>query len=310
VSRLRGRELLVMSVRELLAAAAREQVALVALAAPAPAAMAGFARAARDAEAPLLLVRPSGQGEEKGPEEGRDDTAFAEAAFSAAAALGFRGPFALLKDPPRAGGAVPDRERVQREIEAGFTGMSLAAADTQQSARDAALAATPVCQLELGLEIVPMGGARAAAELARQLRSRGAAPSAVRITGMEDEAAALGEELQGTALSTATESLAPELAPRGLRQLVAAGPFLRALRRAAPKEIWATLQGWADETSATLEQSAARHQRLLRDLPGPAQARLEALCCFEALELFRAAGAQRTSTRLIGALAALHEGEE
>lgn len=299
-----------MSVRELLAAAAREQVALVALAAPAPAAMAGFARAARDAEAPLLLVRPSGQGEEKGPEEGRDDTAFAEAAFAAAAALQFRGPFALLKDPPRAAGAVPDRERVQREIEAGFTGVSLAAADTQESARDAALAATPVCQLELGLEIVPMGGARAAAELARQLRSRGAAPSAVRITGMEDDAAALGEELQGIALSTATESLAEELARRGLRQLVAAGPFLRALRRAAPRNVWATLQAWADETSATLEQSAARHQRLLRDLPAPAQARLEALCCFEAMELFRAAGAQKTSRRLIGAVAALHEGEE
>ncbi|HET7788496.1 MAG TPA: hypothetical protein VFL36_21155 [Myxococcales bacterium] len=299
-----------MSVRDLLAAAAREQVALVALSAPAPAAMAGFARAARDAQAPLLLVRPSGQGEEKGPEEGRDDSAFAEAAFAAADGLRFRGPFALLKDPPRALGAVPDRERVQREIEAGFTGLSLAAADTQQSARDAALAATPVCQLELGLEIVPLGGARAAAELARQLRSRGAAPSAVRITGMEDEAAALGEGLRGIALSTATESLADGLARRGMRQLVASGPFLRALRRAAPRQIWETLEAWADETGATLEQSAARHQRLLRDLPAPAQARLEALCCFEALDLFRTAGAQGTSTRVVSAVAALHEGEE
>jgi hypothetical protein len=132
----------------------------------------------------------------------------------------------------------------------------------------------------------------------------------VRITGMEDEAASLGEELQGIALSTATESLAARLARRGLRQLVAAGPFLRALHRAAPRQLWETLQAWADHTGATLEQSAARHQRLLRDLPAPAQARLEALACFEALELFRAAGAQKTSSRLIGAVAALHEGEE
>ena len=50
-----------------------------------------------------------------------DDVAFAEGAFKAAAEIGFRGPLALLKDPPRAGSAVPDRERVQREIEAGVT---------------------------------------------------------------------------------------------------------------------------------------------------------------------------------------------
>ena len=107
----------------------------------------------------------------------------------------FYGPLALLKEPPRAGSAVPDSERIQREVESGFTGVSLAAADTQQDARNAALTASAVCQMELGLEIVPLGGARAAAELARQLRSRGAPPSAVRITGMEDDAETLSAEL-------------------------------------------------------------------------------------------------------------------
>ncbi len=310
VARLAGRELFVVSMRELLAAAARENLALVALSAPAPAAIRGFARAARDAEAPLLLVRPSGDSGEKGPEEARDDSAFTEIAFAAADGLRFFGPMALLKDPPRAAGAIAERDRVQREIEAGFTGLSVAAADTQRGARDAALAAASVCQMELGLEIVPLGGARAAAELAHQLGSRGATPSAVRITGMEDDAAALAEELNQVALSTGIESLAPELCARGLRQLVACGPFLRALRRAAPAETWDALQGWADDTGATLEQSAARHQRLLRDLPDAVQERLEALCCFEALDLLRAASVQKTSRRLLGALAALHEGEE
>jgi hypothetical protein len=295
--------------RDLLAAAAREDLLLVALAAPAPAAIAGFARAARDATAPLLLVRPSGIADEKGPEEARDDTAFADAAFGAAGDLPFLGPLALLKEPPRAGSAVPDSERIQREVEAGFTGVSLAAADTQQDARNAALTASAVCQMELGLEIVPLGGARAAAELARQLRSRGAPPSSVRITGLEEEAESLSIELGDTALSTATESVALQLPRRGLRQLVASGPFLRALRKALPQETWDGLQAWADEKGATLEQSAARHQRLLRDLPAAVQERLEALCCFEALDLFRKAGARGTSARLIAAVAALHQGE-
>jgi hypothetical protein len=310
VARLAGRELLVMSVRELLLAAARAQLPLVVLSAPAPAAIRGFTRAARDAEAPLLLARPSGEGGEKGPEEARDDDAFTEAAFQSADGLRFLGPMALLKEPPRAAGAIAERDRVQREIEAGFTGLSLAAADTQRGARDAALAAASICQMELGLEIVPLGGAGAAAELARQLRSRGATPSAVRITGMEDEAAALAQEFGEIALSTGIESLAPELRERGLRQLVACGPFLRALRRAAPAEIWDGLQAWADETGATLEQSAAHHQRLLRDLPHAVQERLEALCCYEALDLLRAASAHRSSRRLIAGLAAIHEGEE
>ena len=310
VSRLEGRELLVLSMRELLAAAAREKTLLVAFAAPAPAAMAGFARAARDAEAPLLLVRPSGAAEEKGPEEARDDAAFAEAAFRAADELHFLGPFALLKDPPRAGSAVPDRERVQREIEMGFTSVSLAAADTQADARDAALAAAVACQMELGLEVVPLGGAQAAAELARQLRSRGAPPSAVRITGLEDQARDLSGDLNGTALSSASESMAGELLGLGISQLVASGPFLRALRRSVPPDIWDTLQAWSDEKGAPLEQAAARHQRLLRDLPAAVQEKLEALCCFEALELLRKTGARHSGPRLIEAVAALHAGED
>ena len=310
VSRLGGKELLVLSMRDLLAAAARESVLLVAFCAPAPAAMAGFARAARDADAPLLLVRPSGAAEERGPEESRDDTAFAEAAFKAASEIRFYGPLALLKDPPRAGSAVPDQERVQHEMEAGFTGVSLAASDAQEQVRDAALAATAVCQMELGLEIVPMGGAAAAAELARQLRSRGAAPSAARITGLEDEAAALSADLPGTSLSSATESLAPHLTGLRVQQLVAAGPFLRALRKAAPPDVWEKLQSWADEKGATLEQSAARHQRLLRDLPAAALDRLEALCCFAALDLFKAVGAEKTNARLLEALRVLHEKDD
>lgn len=309
VARLGGRDLLVLSMREILAAAARENLPLVALAAAAPAAIAGFARAARDAEAPLLLMRPSGA-DEKGPEEARDDVAFAEAAFRAAGDLRFFGPVALLKDPPRAGSALPDPQRVQAEIDAGFTGVSLAAADTQQDARNAALTASAVCQMELGLEIVPLGGPKAAAELARQLRSRGAPPSAVRITGMEEEAADLAAQLEGMALCSATESVAPLLARNGLRQLTASGPFLRALRRAAPAETWDALQAWADEKGASLEQSAAHHQRLLRGLPEVVQDRLEALCCFEALDLFRKASVRGTSPRLIAAVAAMHEGED
>lgn len=310
VSRLGGKELLVLSMRDLLAAAARENVLLVAFCAPAPAAMAGFARAARDAEAPLLLVRPSGAADERGPEESRDDTAFAEAAFKAADEIHFHGPLALLKDPPRAGSALPDQERVEHEIDAGFTGVSLAASDAQAEVRDAALAATAVSQRELGLEIVPLGGAGAAAELAKQLGSRGAPPSAVRITGLEDDAPALAKDLPGTSLSSATEALAPHLAGLHVRQLVAAGPFLRSLRKVAPPDVWEKLQSWADEKGATLEQSAAKHQRLLRDLPPAASERLEALCCFAALDLFKAVGAEWTNARLLEALRVLHEKDD
>ena len=311
VSRLEGKELLVLSARELLAAAARERTLLVSFVALTPSSMSGFARAARDADAPLLLVRPSGAADEKGPEEARDDTAFAQSAFAAAAELRFLGPMALLKDPPRAGSAVRDPERVQREIDSGFTGVALAAADTQAEARDAALAATAVCQMELGLEVVPLGGAKAAAELALQLKSRGSAPSAVRITGLEDDAQQIALDMQpGTLLSSATERLAPDLLALGIQQLVASGPFLRALRKSAPEEVWNTLQSWADEKGATLEQSAARHQRMLRDLPQAVHEKLEAHCFFEAMELLARTGAKKTGRRLIEAVAAAHAGED
>src|SRR5919199_6549311 len=134
IARPGARDLLVLSARDLLAAAARENLLLVALVAPAPAAIAGFVRAARDAEAPLLVVRPSGASGEKGPQEGRDDVAFTDAAFQTAAEMSFHGPLVLLKDPPRAGTAGAEADRVQREVEAGFTGVSVAAADTQQDA--------------------------------------------------------------------------------------------------------------------------------------------------------------------------------
>jgi hypothetical protein len=155
-----------------------------------------------------------------------------------------------------------------------------------------------------------MGGFAAAAERARQLRSRGATPSAVRITGMEHDAPLLAEELPGTSLSSATESMASQLPGLRVQQLVAAGPFLRALRRAAPEETWSALQAWADEKGATPEQAAARHQRLLRELPAPAQDKLEALCNFAALDLFKAVGAFGTGSRLVKALAAIHEKDD
>ena len=69
------------------------------------------------------------------------------------------------------------------------------------------------------------------------------------------------------------------------------------------------LQAWADERGAALEQSAARHQRALRDLPAEVQERLEALCCFEALDLFETSHAARSGARLAGAVGALHPGE-
>src|SRR5207248_5150102 len=199
----------------------------VALLAPAPAASAGFARAARDASAPLVLARPSGTADERGPEEAREDAAFVEAALQAADALHFRNPLALLKEPPRAGSAVPEAERIQREIDAGFTGVALATTPASApAARDAALVASHVCQLELGLEIVPLGGsAGLAAELVRQLKSRGVTPSALRLAEPDPDLAA---ELEPVAISTTAETAPEELAGRGVRQLVAAGPFLRA----------------------------------------------------------------------------------
>ena len=297
MARLGARELLVLSARDVLAAAQQAGVLLVAFVAPVPAALSGFARAARNADAALVLMRPCGVAEEKGPEEARDDAAFVEAALRAADEIRFRGPLVLLKDAPRAGSAVSDPERVQREIDAGFTGVSLAAADGQADVRDAALAATAVCQRELGLEVVPLGGALAAAELARQMKSRGAAPSALRITGLEEEAPAV----EGVALSSASEALAGDLLGLGVHQLVASGPFLRALQKSAPPEVWDSLQGWADERGASLEQSAARHQRLLRYLPAASQEKLEALCFFAAQDLFAKTASRGTASHLLAA---------
>jgi hypothetical protein len=309
VTRLAGRELLALSLRDLLRAATREKVLLLALHAPCPAAMAGFARAARECHAPLVLVRASGSAEDKGPEEARDDAAFVEAAFRAAVEARFLGPLSLLKEPPRAGCAVSEGERVQREVDAGFTGISVAPGISQAETRDAALAAASVVERELGLEIVARGGLKAAADLAEQLRSRGTPPSAVRITGLEAEARQLAGELPEVALSTADESLVESLLTQGLCMLVASGPFLRALRRSAPSDVLQKLDQWADEKVATPEQSASRHQRLLRDLDLEAQEKLEALSCFEARELYEKAGARHTAGRLISAIAAAHERE-
>jgi len=298
MSRLGGRRLLLLSSRDLLAAAALEETLLVALVAPGPAAMLGFARAARDVAAPLLLARPSGSADEKGPEEARDDAAFVESAIQAADEVHFFGPMAFLKEPPRKGSAVPERERILREIETGFTGVAVTARpDTAASARDAALVAAQVCQRELGLEIVPLGGSpELGLELVRQLASRGAPPSALRVS--DEEGVQAAARAAGIALSTTTELSPSALRERGFRQLVAAGPFLRALHRAAPRDLLERLQSWADENDATLEQAAARHQRLLRDLPGKTQDRLEALCCFEAMELFERAGVRATAARI------------
>src|SRR4051812_32591799 len=154
--------------------------------------MLGFARAARDLAAPLLLARPSGSADEKGPEEARDDTSFVESAIHAAEGVRFFGPMAFLKEPPRKGSAVPERDRILREIETGFTGVAVTARpDTAASARDAALVAAQVCQRELGLEIVPLGGSpELGLELVRQLASRGAPPSALRVPDEEGVQAA------------------------------------------------------------------------------------------------------------------------
>ncbi|HYV64932.1 MAG TPA: hypothetical protein VE964_01735 [Myxococcales bacterium] len=308
VSRLAGRPLLLLSARDLLAAAEGEGALLLALVAPAPAAAKGFARAARDAGAPLLLSRPSGAADEVGPEEARDDAAFVESALQAAHELRFRGPLSLLKEPPRAGSAVPEAERIQREIEAGFTGVALATTpESAPAARDAALVASRVCQLELGLEIVPLGGSsEVAAELARQLKSRAAPPSALRLAEPSPELAA---ELKPVAISTTAETAPEELARLGARQLVAAGPFLRALQRAASRELLDALQGWADQRGATLEQAAARHQKWFRELSASEQEKLEALCCFEAMELYTRAGVARTAPGLLGRLDSLAQKE-
>jgi len=70
------------------------------------------------------------------------------------------------------------------------------------------------------------------------------------------------------------------------------------------------LQSWTDEKGATLEQSAARHQRLLRDLSPAVLDRLEALCCFAAQDLFEVVGAARSNPKLLEALRVLHEKDD
>ncbi len=179
---------------------------LVALVAPAAPAMAGFARAARELGAPLVLVRPSGVAGERGPGEARDDGWFVEAALRAAdEPLRLSTPLALL-EPPRQGAVLPEQERVRAEIEAGFTGVSIAAGvDEAAGARDAALSAAEACRLDLGLEVVPLGGSAAhALEVARALAARGAPPSALRITGQEREAGALAAGIPGLRSPPAT----------------------------------------------------------------------------------------------------------
>jgi hypothetical protein len=308
VSRLGGRKLLLLSSRDLLAAAAAEDALLVSLIAPVLPAMLGFARAARDLAAPLILARPSGSADEKGPEEARDDTAFVESAIQAADEMRFFGPVAFLKEPPRRGSAIPERDRILREIETGFTGVAVTARpESAASARDAALVAAQACQRELGLEIVPLGGSPAlgldpfASCLARRLER----------AGVPDEQGVAAARDAGIALSTTTEISPDALREWGFRQLVASGPFLRALHRAAPRDVLEKLQSWADENGATLDQAAAKHQRVLRDLPSKTQDRLEALCCFEAMELFERAGVRATAARIadrVGQNAARDEG--
>src|SRR5207302_1828644 len=79
--------------------------------------------------------------------------------------------------------------------------------ESAPAARDAALVASNVCQLELGLEIVPLGGSgQLAADLVRQLKSRGAPPSALRLLEPDPAVAA---ELSPVAISSTDES-APE----------------------------------------------------------------------------------------------------
>ena len=299
VARLGQRRLLVLSAADLLAAAAAEGTLLVALVAPAVAALQGFARAARDAGAPLVVVRPSGAGGEKGPEEARDDAAFVEAAFRAAEEVGFTGPMALLKDPPPPGAAEAEVDRVAHEIDAGFTGLSLSLAPGLLPAA-AAAAGKAVNALELGLELVPAGGsAEDAAVMSEALRSKGARASAVRLSGLEHHALRLRERLAPALISSASDGGPDALRALGVAQLVASAPFVRALKRAAPADLMEALLDLCKTRGSTLEQAASRLQRRLRDLPQAAQDKLEALASFEAAELFAKAGVVGSGAKLL-----------
>ena len=118
------------------------------------------------------------------------------------------------------------------------------------------------------------------------------------------------EALSGIAVSSADEAAASTLRALRVQQLVAAGPFLRSLRRAAPAELWRKLQAYSDEQGATLEQAASRHQRLLRDLTPAEQDKLEALAHFEAAELLRKVGAAHTGARLADRISSFVSREE
>ena len=120
---------------------------------------------------------------------------------------------------------------------------------------------------------------------------------------------AVASELAPVAISTTSEVAAEQLGRRGVRQLVAVGPFLRALQQSVPRELLERLQGWADERGATLEQAAARHQRMLRELPPADQEKLEALSCFEALELHARVGAAKTAPAVLQRIATLAQKE-
>jgi len=66
---------------------------------------------------------------------------------------------------------------------------------------------------------------------------------------------------------------------------------------------------WSDLHQATLEQSAAHHQRLLREMSRGAQEKLEALCFFEAVELLTRARGRGSGDAIARRLARLSEDE-
>ncbi|MBS2025634.1 MAG: hypothetical protein JST92_24815, partial [Deltaproteobacteria bacterium] len=231
-----------------------------------------------------------------------------DAALKVADAVGFLGPMALLKDPPRPGSPISEGERIDREVDSGFTGVSLLVKDDFHSARDGALQAARACRLELGLELVIANESPAlAVELAAELRSRGVNPSCLRVSGHEAECRPLADQLGSFALSSEREALGPSLRTTGVQELVAAGPFLRSLKRTAPRDLWWKLTHWADERQASLDQSTAKHARALRELPAPSQDKLEALCCYEAAELFARTGAAGTGLRIASRIATYAE---
>ena len=85
--------------------------------------------------------------------------------------------------------------------------------------------------------------------------------------------------------------------------------ILRALQRSASRETWDLLERWADERGATIEQAAARHQRRLRSLTPAEAEKLEALCCYEAQELYGRARVGRTAQRVVQRLSAMARNE-